>query len=62
MRLDLSKEQISYIIDSLTWNIEALKKEGEKQKIKGSVKDIVNESITVQKSTLLYLKDVMKDK
>lgn len=26
MRLDLSKEQISYIIDSLTWNIEALKK------------------------------------
>lgn len=62
MRLDLSKEQINYIMDGLQCHINTLVKEGEEKQIKGSVEDIVNETIAVEKSTLLYLQNIMKNK
>jgi hypothetical protein len=62
MRLDLSKEQINYIVDSLYCDIKTLIKEGQELNIKGSVEDKIKEAITVEKSTLLYLQDVMKKK
>jgi|GEM_PF-6956809 len=59
MRLDLSKEQLFGVISSLKSNINALEKEMLINNLDGIAEDIVKESITIKKSTLLYLVDLV---
>jgi len=62
MRLDLSKEQINSVIDCLNSSVGGLEMEIENSEIKGSMKDVIEETIAVRKATMLYLKDYMSDK
>jgi hypothetical protein len=62
MRLDLSREQIEHIILGLDCHIEILEKDMISQQIGGLAENTIRECLTIKKSTLLYLKDFLKNK
>ena len=62
MRLDLSKEQINAIIDCLNSSVVGLALQTQNEDLKGDIKDIIEEALSVRTATVLYLKDYMLDK
>jgi hypothetical protein len=59
MRIDLSVEQINGIILSLGFTVNDLRKELKDSGYEGTVKDVVEESLSVKTATMLYLKQVI---
>jgi len=62
MRLDLSRQQIEHTTFALECHTHLLEEELKKQEIYGLAENTIRESLTIEKSTLLYLKYFLENK